>query len=83
MSKEDDFLMDDESAKFFENIKKLPREQMMELVYESIIADKNAALKSDSSSEEKINAINFLIAWYESKEEYEKCKELKNILKEL
>ena len=83
MSKEDDFLMDDESAKFFENIKKLPREQMMELVYDSIIADKNAALKSDSSSEEKINAINFLIAWYESKEEYEKCKELKNILKEL
>jgi hypothetical protein len=55
----------------------------MELVYDSIIADKNAALKSDSSSEEKINAINFLIAWYESKEEYEKCKELKNILKEL
>lgn len=83
MSKEDDFLMDDESAKFFENIKKLPREQMMELVYESIVADKNAALKSESSSEEKINAINFLIAWYESKEEYEKCKELKNILKEL
>ena len=83
MSKEDDFLMDDESAKFFENIKKLPREQMMELVYESIVADKNTALKSESSSEEKINAINFLIAWYESKEEYEKCKELKNILKEL
>jgi hypothetical protein len=83
MSKEDDFLMDDESAKFFENIKKLPREQMMELVYESIVTDKNAALKRESSSEEKINAINFLIAWYESKEEYEKCKELKNILKEL
>lgn len=83
MSLENDFLMDDESAEFFENIKKLPREQMMELVYESIMTNKQAALKSESSRDEKINAINFLIAWYESKEEYEKCKELKNILKEL
>jgi hypothetical protein len=83
MSQENDFLMDDESAEFFENIKKLPREQMMELVYESIMTNRQAALKSESSRDEKINAINFLIAWYESKEEYEKCKELKNILKEL
>ena len=83
MSIEDEFLMDDESAEFFENIKKLPRDQMMELVYESIMTNRKAALKSDSTSDEKINAINFLIAWYESKEEYEKCKELKNILKEL
>lgn len=83
MSLENDFLMDDESAEFFENIKKLPREQMMELVYESIMTNRQAALKSESSRDEKINAINFLIAWYESKEEYEKCKELKNILKEL
>jgi hypothetical protein len=47
------------------------------------MTNRQAALKSESSRDEKINAINFLIAWYESKEEYEKCKELKNILKEL
>jgi hypothetical protein len=41
------------------------------------------ALKSSSTLEQKIEAITFIINWFEAKEEYEKCLELKKIIKEL
>lgn len=83
MIEDSEFSMDEDSLRFFNSVRNLPREKMMDLVYQAIINRKQEALNSSSSKEEKIEAITFIISWFESKEEYEKCSELKKIIKEI
>ena len=83
MIEDDEFLMDDDSLRFFNSVRNLPREKMMDLVYDAIINKKRDALNSTSSKEEKLEAIAFIISWFEAREEYEKCNELKKIIKEI
>lgn len=83
MIEDAEFSMDEDSLRFFNSIRNLPREKMMDLVYKAIINRKQEALNSNSSKEEKIEAITFIISWFESREEYEKCSELKKIINEI
>ncbi len=83
MIEDAEFSMDEDSLRFFNSVRNLPREKMMDLVYQAIINRKQDALNSSSSKEEKIEAITFIISWFESKEEYEKCNELKKIINEI
>jgi hypothetical protein len=80
---EEDLPLDDDAFNFFNSIKKASREKMMDMVYEAIVNKTQDALKSSSTIEQKIEAISFIINWFETKEEYEKCLELKKIIKEL
>ena len=80
---EDDLPLDDDGFSFFNSIKKASREKMMDMVYDAIVNKTQDALKSSSTVEQKIEAITFIINWFETKEEYEKCLELKKIIKEL
>jgi hypothetical protein len=75
--------IDDDALNFFNAVQNLPKDKMMDLVYHAIINKKQGALKGNSTREEKIEALNFIISWFESLEEYEKCVELKKILQEI
>lgn len=83
MIEDAEFSMDEDSLRFFNSVRNLPREKMMDLVYKAIINRKQDALNSTSSKEEKLEAITFIISWFEAREEYEKCNELKKIIKEI
>lgn len=75
--------IDDDALNFFNAVQNLPKDKMMDLVYYAIVNKKQGALKGNSTREEKIEALNFIISWFESLEEYEKCVELKKILQEI
>jgi hypothetical protein len=83
MIEDAEFSMDEDSLRFFNSVRNLPREKMMDLVYKAIINRKQDALNSTSSKEEKLEAITFIISWFEAREEYEKCNELKKIIQEI
>ena len=74
--------IDDDALNFFNAVHNLPKDKMMDLVYHAIVNKKQGALKGNSTREEKIEALNFIISWFESLEEYEKCTKLMK-LKEL
>ena len=56
------------------------RNMMMDLVYKAIIENAHIVLKSDTSSERKIEAINHILEFFEGIEQYEKCAALKKII---
>lgn len=56
------------------------QEIMMDVVYKSIINNINDAIKSNVEIEEKKRALNTVLKFFESKEEYEKCKKIKEVL---
>ena len=56
------------------------RNVMMDLVYKAIIENANLVLKSDTSKERKIEAINHILVFFEGIEQYEKCAKLKKII---
>jgi hypothetical protein len=59
------------------------RDYLMEKVYISIIKNVSGALNSSSTRTEKIEALLFIISWFEAKEQYEKCNELKKIIEKI
>lgn len=56
------------------------QEIMMDVVYKSIINNIDDAIKSNVEIEEKKRALNTVLKFFESKEEYEKCKKIKEVL---
>lgn len=53
----------------------------MELLYRALIDKRMGAFEdSETPKEKKIEAINILIKWFEEREEYEKCHNLKNMI---
>lgn len=56
------------------------QEIMMDAVYKSIINNIDDAIKSNVEIEEKKRALNTVLKHFESREEYEKCKKIKEVL---
>ena len=70
-------------TKFLGKLKGSSREDMMELIYNSIIKDKMGALKHNAPIEEKIQGVQSVLNFFKEREEYEKCNELKKIINKL
>lgn len=80
----DDLLSSGDHTSFFNQLITLNRSQIMELTYRALVTHKMGALtESSASTAEKIEALEIMIKWFESLEEYEKCHNLKKIIQNL
>jgi hypothetical protein len=70
-------------TKFIKKLHESSREDMMELIYSSIVKDKMGALKHGAPVEDKIEGVQSVLNFFKEREEYEKCVELKKILDKL
>ena len=69
--------------KFIKKLQESSREDMMELIYNSIIKDEMGALKHNAPIEDKIEGVQSVLNFFKEREEYEKCTELKKIIEKL
>jgi len=80
----DDILDGNNPNQFFSYLATLNQAQMMEITYRALIEKKMGALQDGNVPREtQIEALDILIKWFESREEYEKCHNLKKIIKTL
>lgn len=59
------------------------KQKMMDLMYIAITEEKMGALKHDAPTADKIGGVQTILNFFEKNEEYEKCAELKKIIKKL
>lgn len=74
---------DDNEINFIKNLRSSSREDMMEVIYKSIVKDKMGALKHDAPIASKIEGVQSVLDFFKEREEYEKCNELKKIIDKL
>lgn len=70
-------------TKFIKRLHESSKEDMMELIYNSIVKDKMGALKHNAPLENKIEGVESVLNFFKEREEYEKCHELKKIINTL
>ena len=84
MEQYDDILDGNIPNQFFSYLATLNKAQMMEITYRALIEKKMGALQDGNVPREtQIEALDILIKWFESREEYEKCHNLKKIIETL
>lgn len=84
MEQYDDILDGNNPNQFFSYLATLNKAQMMEITYRALIEKKMGALQDGNVPREtQIEALDILIKWFESREEYEKCHNLKKIIETL
>ena len=54
--------------------------EMMNMIYETLIINVDAAIDNNANREDKISALNTVLNYFEKKEEYEKCTKIKEII---
>ena len=80
----DGILSSDDHTSFFNQLLTLNKGQIMELTYRALMTKKMGALSESSATKEnKIEALELMVKWFEGLEEYEKCHNLKKIIQEL
>lgn len=80
----DEILSNNDHGAFFNALMILNHEQVMELTYRALVGRKMGALEDENvPTEAKIEAIYVLVKWFEEREEYEKCYNLKKIIESL
>mgnify|MGYP000226648718 FL=1 len=72
-----------ESIAFIEKLKSSSKEIMMDLIYKAIIENEMGALNNNTPKEEKIAALETVIKYFVEQEEYERCHELKKIIRNI
>jgi len=72
-----------EETKFIKKLQESSREDMMDLIYNSIVNDRMGALKHNAPVEDKIEGVQKILNFFKEREEYEKCLELKKIIDKL
>ena len=56
------------------------KDTMMNMVYEAIMRNEEDAIYSNTPIEEKVTALNNVLGYFETTEEYEKCHNIKKII---
>ena len=72
-----------ESIAFIEKLKSSSKEIMMDLIYKAINENEMGALNNNTPKEEKIAALETVIKYFVEQEEYERCHELKKIIRNI
>lgn len=78
--------LDEYNGKETQFIKKLhlsSKEDMMEIIYKSIIEKSMGALDHDAPVSVKIEGVQTVLDFFKEREEYEKCNQLKKIIDKL
>jgi len=63
-----------------DSLKENSRVTMMNMIYNAIMNNEDRAIDSDTSPSEKVKALNNIIEFFVSCEEYEKCSNIKKII---
>lgn len=79
----DDILESGNQDRFMNHLLMSNRETMMDMIYKAIIENKMGALEANIPRSQKLEGLTNLIKWFEHREEYEKCGNLKNIIEKL
>lgn len=79
----DDILDSGNQDRFINQLLMSNRETMMNMIYKAIVENKMGALEANVPRQQKIEGLNNLLSWFESREEYEKCGQLKNIIEKI
>jgi hypothetical protein len=68
------------SNQFLKKLQNSSKEDMMELIYNSIVESKMGALKHNGTINDKIEGVQSVLNFFLEREAYEKCLELKKII---
>lgn len=68
---------------FIKRLYESSHDEMMDLVYNSIVNKEMGALKHNAPIEDKIEGVQKILDFFKEREEYEKCLELKKIIDRL
>lgn len=77
----ENFNVNDFSDEFFGHLGQDERRHFMEVCYQKILMYPKLLIDHSSPAQVKKNSINVLIKYFEECEEYEKCAELKKLIK--
>jgi len=69
-----------DSMEYIDDMRDDSRELMMDVVYSSIVTNEPGVINSLTSNSKKIDAILHVLYFFEKREDYEKCLELKKII---
>jgi len=59
------------------------KETMMNMIYNTVINDEKSAIEANTPTEQKVEALTNIIDFFIKSEEYEKCHNIKNIIKKI
>ena len=68
------------SITYIYGMKHASRNMMMDVVYKAITENAKLVLHSHTAKSRKIEAIRYILEFFENIEQYEKCAELKKII---
>jgi 3-dehydroquinate dehydratase len=74
---------DNTETDFIKKLQNASKEDMMEIIYKSIIEKSMGALNHDAPVSVKIEGVQIVLDFFKDREEYEKCTELKKIIDKL
>lgn len=74
---------DNKETDFIKKLQNASKEDMMEIIYKSIIEKSMGALNHDAPPSVKIEGVQIVLDFFKDREEYEKCTELKKIIDKL
>jgi hypothetical protein len=74
---------DNKETDFIKKLQNASKEDMMEIIYKSIIEKSMGALNHDAPASVKIEGVQIVLDFFKDREEYEKCTELKKIIDKL
>ena len=72
-----------DETKFIKKLQESSTDEMMDLIYNSIVNERMGALKHNAPIEDKIEGVQKILDFFKEREEYEKCLELKKIIDKL
>jgi hypothetical protein len=72
-----------DETKFIKKLQESSKDEMMDLIYHSIVNERMGALKHNAPIEDKIEGVQKILDFFKEREEYEKCIELKKIIDKL
>lgn len=70
----------DGRRRILEDYHESSKDTMMNIVYKALIEGETQAINSKTPTDEKLNALNNVLTYFEKTEEYEKCFNIKNII---
>lgn len=72
-----------DETEFIKKLQESSKDEMMDLIYNSIVNERMGALKHNAPILSKIEGVQNILDFFKEREEYEKCLELKKIIDKL
>ena len=63
-----------------EELREASKDTMMNMIYNAVVNEEEKAISADTPKDQKLEALNNIIAYFIGTEEYEKCSNIKKII---